>query len=1393
MQTQDFKTEVEGLIQQRKEGYRADSNLIPSNYGTEKETVKEYNGRQLLELLQNADDAQSQQVSIKLDTEQKVLTISNNGENCDSFSVEGVKSIMYANLSSKTNNQNQYIGNKGLGFRSIINWADEISILTNGVKICFSQEIIKKYYIDLTKLEQREEIKQKRNLLDDEIPMAVLAIPEIQEFDGKHWTTAINIQYKENFLEDIKNQINTIKEEVLLYLNHLQSIEIDIDGEIKTIKSPVTKWTIKDASGEVPNEYLGENDKNNKYELKIAYNDELTNNGNNCLFAYFPTKIKVDLPFIVHGTFELDSSRNQLTDNPKNKFIIKKLVEFIIETALNLKQDEANYQALIFLQYEHRNEILDGLGFYREIDTAIEESEIYPCLDNEYRKKADIVYNNDFTNFIHNNNFIEHTPYLLKPSYKQELLSELELNEFDRINIEGIKLVNQEIKKNVVRVKFIYHLIKNNYEYNYPLLTDENGKLVGLGDIYAPATEKFSLPNYVDIKIISQELFELMNEHEEPNENWKEFTQLKPHDKLEIFSKVITSTNSELEKGDEKPTDLIKSTISFLYKNYSDSIPISEQKIQLLDKIQKSQSAKNLYLSKTYPSGGLTEELFGDIFEDNDFLADISIYKLGDDKKRIENFFIWLGVNKYAKFVENKTTSSKSVNLIKIERFDEIRKLPIENIITWLLSDERTQNGPKEIPVENEVPLQLKSLFENRLISSNNKVNNLVNDKCVDYDHSLFKSNNFNKADIESLLLKWGAVDKFSELSFPKIEEVLNSLPEKDPQGKLAQKTYLESFKTNKTNSSLTHKITLFAKKGDDLGYFPQDEVYYAGGVKLPKKCTDRLAIFDFPKKRTEAVIGFFDIKDLSRFEPEINKQELSGINDDFQEFFERIKPYVLAYRVGGLENRDGEAEAKKIDKLSIKLCQKICCKIEDEDYELSDYDYLIGDNDYLIKIPNERLGYIKQEYDFYTVFGDIVGLIFGLENTDKFKNCIKDSENNIKRDIKDHIGSDAINEAQDLLGIASDFYNFWHKIYELKKKEYTGNHNNNLELINQELEIDIKNGQIEYGDLTDKKNAEVVIDIFKRLKIKISDFNNGQTNKISLSSYHQQKLEECFSDNNYQFRRNLHKDCIDKSQESEFLTKVNQYKAPVTDCSTKLVVDYEAEYDLFVKKTFGFKLLELNNYLDFHDLYRSRKRGLGADFTYIEDGGKKESLLYFPNNEQALEKEIKNQKEQEQKQIGNQKTKKETPTLEISDAILETPEKRSEKSGVTKHGGNGDQQQKNKQKSGMRSEASVNQFLVKEYGKENVQWVSETNKYANHDFKYKDGNKWWYVEVKTLANDMFYISKNELDFAKKHKDKYKIFLVGDEIKRIHPVNLEDEDQFRIEPKDFSVSYKLKG
>lgn len=1400
-----FEAEIDIIIEERIAKYRkkdgeTDDDEITATFNREKETIDGYNGRQLLELIQNADDAQSDQVLVELNTQEQTLIIANKGDNCEPFSVAGIKSLLLANLSPKISND--YIGNKGLGFRSIINWSDKITINTRNVDIAFSQDIA---------------VEKFKNSDLEKTKLPILAIPEVSEKLQKDWVTRIEIKYKHGFLDDIKEQIKQLNPEILLFLNHLKVIRLIVDNEEEKIDKPKL-WEIKSKTGEFPKNLLDNDDIKTKYELKIAFNDELSQPPSEYLFSYFPTNIKISMPFIVHGTFDLDSTRNQLNTTDKNKFILTKLVELIVETAKKLTENEVSYKALEFLNYSHKNEILDKLEFYQKINSAVAELEIYPCVDDKYRKKADIVYNNNFSKFIQDNNFVSDIPCLLKPTeIQQKLLEKLKLDAFNTINHKGIESVNKKIDKNIIRIAFICHLIDNDYKKQLSLLVDETNVLISSGDIYTPANLDFLLPDYVHIQFVNKNLYDELSEKIKGDlvEKLKYIVNIKNYNKVEILRKVITSTNKELEAEDADTIDLVQSMLKCLYKNYSDAITISDQNISLLDKGRQLQKAKNLYLSKTYPSGELTEKLFDQVFTDNDFLADIDTFSLGDNIQKIEEFFLWLGVNKNTRldeyrgkyFGSAKTEYNQYDPSKQIYLFEKINNISVEKLVLWCLKSKDIEDEiDKEYQLENigarggrypideigrsHILYQLGK-FKDYLISDNNAINNLVNDKCINYKYQLFTENKIHKANIDSLLLKLGAVEKLGELSADKTQAMLRSLPEKDSKGKLAQKIYIEIFKSHKKN--IDNNVDLFAKKKGEVAYFSHEEVHYAGRVKLPKEYADTLAIFDYPKKNEATnITNFFQIKNLSDVQRNISNKEISDINDEFQKYFTTIKPYVLTYRIENLNrDEDKRKEAEKINTLDIKLCKKISCKINDKQYELSDYDYLFDDQCYLIKTPDEALIDIRQNYDLYTTFGDIIGLVFSWENTDKFKNCIKDNDVNIERDIKDHIGSNAINESRELLGISSDFYNFWHTIYGLKGKDYT-DYNNNLALISQDIGFDVKDSEIKYEDLTNLKNAEAIISIFEALKITIKDFNQYAENEIDLSVFHQGKLRGYFNDNERNFKRCLHQYCLDNSKEEKFLTKFRQYhQVPNINAKEQLKANYQDELNEFIKKEFKFELKAMDEQ-DIDLIYTKNKEELGDFFEDIENIESIRSLLYFEysvdkvrEKVRGLKREKEEQKASTENQVKNSSTVKEIREAElITISANQTTKYRSSNQTYSYH-----QQQQQRKKAGNQAENEVYHSLVDKYGKEKVIWVAETEPNANHDLKYQDEyDKWWYVEVKTMSNNKFFISKNEKEFAEQNQDKYQIFLVGDEIKKISFANF---NELPIEATDFVVHYQL--
>ena len=392
-----FKQDIEKLIESNLKTYRDNSDRFIADYNRELELTKEYNGRQLLELLQNADDAASPEVLIKWDKDNFNLTISNKGE---PFETGGIKSLMLANLSTKT--KISYIGNKGLGFRSILNWAEQINIVSNGCLISFSETIANNVFENQLNLtpHNKKQLRSDRNLTLETVPFPILAIPTIEVNREKNdWTTSIEISYRKEFENDIAKQLSEIKEEILLFLNNVQKITILQNGNtaielisykeetegLETVSIQDKKWHVFSMENELPSEYQDKT-KNEKqsYSLKVAFQNDLSDTYHK-LFNFFPTQLSISLPCIIHGTFELNSSRNHLNESKKNEFILKQLVELLTKCALHLTTEQIDWRAykLLTPSLEQSDSKLI-ISFYEKLKEKKFTSQIYPCISNQY-------------------------------------------------------------------------------------------------------------------------------------------------------------------------------------------------------------------------------------------------------------------------------------------------------------------------------------------------------------------------------------------------------------------------------------------------------------------------------------------------------------------------------------------------------------------------------------------------------------------------------------------------------------------------------------------------------------------------------------------------------------------------------------------------------------------------------------------------------------------------------------------------------------------------------------------------------------------------------------------------------------------------------------------------
>ena len=98
------------------------------------------------------------------------------------------------------------------------------------------------------------------------------------------------------------------------------------------------------------------------------------------------------------------------------------------------------------------------------------------------------------------------------------------------------------------------------------------------------------------------------------------------------------------------------------------------------------------------------------------------------------------------------------------------------------------------------------------------------------------------------------------------------------------------------------------------------------------------------------------------------------------------------------------------------------------------------------------------------------------------------------------------------------------------------------------------------------------------------------------------------------------------------------------------------------------------------------------------------------------------------------------------------------------------------------------------------VDWVSSVNDVAGYDIKsydLVDGKmQEIYIEVKTSVSKVdtdFFISKNELNTAKKYTDKYYLFRIYDVLSispKYYIASGPIEDNFYIEPMTYRATYK---
>ena len=738
-------------------GYR-----MVSAYKEEQSINNDYRGRQLLELIQNADDAGSGYVSIHLDTESHILKIENEGE---PFTTEGFRSLMIPNLSSKR--KKKYIGNKGLGFRSILNWSNKVTIDSGGVSVIFSREMAEGWFNNLYSEPQRSSVLTEFRYPPDAIPFPVFSIPVITRVDDIQSITTIEIDYfdEPEIVNDIVSQLRGLQEEVLLFLNNIDRIHFSINGEpvaftrersAETITVNDKKWRVYDnkvdgQDPELPVEYQNKEVLEEEvYSLKIAVREGLEDKSNN-LFCFFPTKINVNFPMVIHGTFELDSSRNRIIDTPKNKFLISKLIDLIFEVSDDFFPGESSWDKMRLFNYgENKNAVLEkDFGFYKLIEDRLKNLPVFPTLDGLYKPYSNIKYhNNEFPDVIKSLEVKKHFPDLILkiPANLVTFVAARfpDYNYYKRYNdgvlrgkIEAASIDLIEMRTDAA--KYAKWVVSLNYIFIHKsaplsILYDERKKIIDKSNIiYTPPTQNafIEIPEHVKIDYLDGQLAScLYSEYslskEDRSRKLKDkldnFVNIQSFEPAPVLSKIISATNEEIKSQTDlhEKQRLVKETLVAVYNYYCKSPRARESQIRIENTPVISLSgdiisARDSFLSARYRTGKIREELLGDIYAAKQQIADPSSLGL-ENSEILEDFLTnFLGVNKFVKMLyydlanlaafkefvaltknlpiyrDLKINGYGIANMQDIKKNVENQKLTKENLVAWLYSDDEAR------------------------------------------------------------------------------------------------------------------------------------------------------------------------------------------------------------------------------------------------------------------------------------------------------------------------------------------------------------------------------------------------------------------------------------------------------------------------------------------------------------------------------------------------------------------------------------------------------------------------------------------------------------------------------------------------------------------------------
>ena len=562
---QSFKSEnineqVQELLDERRQEYMNSPKRIQSDYNSEHNTVGEYHGREILELIQNCIDAMP-------------------GES------------------------NFQIGAKGLGFRSLLNWCDRIEIYSGDLSVAFGLEEARRF---------RESLGLKQKI-------AILSAPTVIEPIALDYTTQIYLHLKKSVVGDVKAQLMQIDERSIVFLPKIEELIIrDDDNERTYLK-------LDDANGDVlvsamvdgtSSEYLWRvfkqerntvvfDDIDNEqkafsYEIAVAFCENIQLLNDNYLYSYFKTKVEFPLGWLCHADFELSTDRNTITNHPLNKLILGEMVALIDASSEKITEYISNPEKALrsIAPFASLPNDIAGFKFAEYYHANIGRKKVFPTTNGSFISIYDspliakgilpVLFNGEaFNRFVKLKENIELLPFVKKIATRENVSTEITA----QIIQNAINSVSSKWSSNDCLTVFEwwrknFGIAVNAIEHLPNLIKLENGKWASGNDrVYFKVGRVPDVPHWVRFTFLSKDFQDAAMQFYSDIESYIEHKSLSVEQRDErIISDYVSVGGMTFFRYLDRNTTIAQVNISvgdnwdyaceflaWLYKNYGNA------------------------------------------------------------------------------------------------------------------------------------------------------------------------------------------------------------------------------------------------------------------------------------------------------------------------------------------------------------------------------------------------------------------------------------------------------------------------------------------------------------------------------------------------------------------------------------------------------------------------------------------------------------------------------------------------------------------------------------------------------------------------------------------------------------------------------------------------------